>query len=88
MGNDDGLLVLEMRLVTPPFLLDFGKAHLDQCTDFPPEVMEDWEVEGRDMFGNRWDDVEQIIAELKRFGIYYYDAKPGNINFGDSDEGV
>lgn len=85
MGLNDSLMIVEMRLVTPPFLLDFGKAHLDLPPDFPPEVMVEWEESGRELFGSRWSDVEAILWALKQHGIYYYDAKPGNINFGDED---
>jgi hypothetical protein len=86
MGYDEGLLVIEMRLVSPPFLLDFGKAHLDVPPRFPRDIMEQWEQDGKEMFGKRWKDVGLIIAALKSYGIYYYDAKPGNINFGDPDD--
>jgi hypothetical protein len=80
------LHVIEMRIVTPPFLLDFAKAHLDVKPDFPDEVIADWEQEGIENFGERWGDVKIILYELQRHGIYYYDAKPGNINFGDSSD--
>jgi hypothetical protein len=85
MGLNDSLMIVEMRLVTPPFLLDFGKAHLDSPPDFSAEVWEDWEHDGQELFAARWPDVKTVIAALKRYGIYYYDAKPGNINFGDDD---
>ena len=86
MGLDSDLLIVEMRLVTPPYLLDFGKALIDSPPDFSPEVMEDWEAEGVDNFGARWSDVKAVLWSLKQYGIYYYDAKPGNINFGDRDD--
>lgn len=34
-------------------------------------------------FGPRWPEVRTVVATLKRYGIYYYDAKPANINFGE-----
>jgi hypothetical protein len=74
-----------MRLVTPPYLIDFGKAYLDSAPEFPVETMEEWEQEGIDNFGARWTDVLAVLWALKQLGIYYYDAKPGNINFGDHD---
>lgn len=85
LGHNDGLLVVEMRLVTPPYLLDFGKAYLDSRPEFPAETMEEWEEEGVENFGARWLDVKAILWSLAQHGIYYYDAKPGNINFGDAD---
>lgn len=35
---DDRLLVIEMTIVTKPFLLDFAGATLDHRTEFPPAV--------------------------------------------------
>ena len=64
--------------------LDFAKAHIDRKPDFSEEVMNDWESEGIENFGDRWSDVKAVVYELRKFGIYYYDAKPGNINFGDA----
>jgi hypothetical protein len=46
MGFNDDLSVIEMRIVTPPFILDFAKAWLDRPADFTPEQMEDWDQEG------------------------------------------
>ena len=42
---DDDLWVVEMTIVSPPFVLDFAGAYLDQKPDFPPEVMADWAAE-------------------------------------------
>lgn len=46
LGFNRELLVIEMRIVTPPFILDFAKAWLDVPPDFSPEVLEDWERDG------------------------------------------
>ena len=83
IGFDDDLLIVEMGVVFPPFLLDFGKAYLDQPPDYTPEVLADWEAERRELFGDRWPQVLEALGWLRSYGIYYYDAKPGNITFGD-----
>lgn len=83
IGYDNELMIVEIRIVTPPYLLDFAKAYLDSKPDFPPETMEEWEQEGLDNFGDRWADVRVVLWVLTKYGIYYYDAKPGNINFGN-----
>ncbi|MDA1053858.1 MAG: hypothetical protein O3C40_25700 [Planctomycetota bacterium] len=80
---DEELLVVEMTIVTPPFLLDFGKAYLDQPPDYSAEVLEDWERERVELFGDRWSEVREALSWLRSIGIYYYDAKPGNITFAD-----
>lgn len=35
---DDDLLIIEIGIVEPPFILDFEKCHLDVPPDFPAEV--------------------------------------------------
>jgi hypothetical protein len=42
---DDELWVVEMSIVSPPFVLDFAGAYLDRAPDFPDEIMEDWRAE-------------------------------------------
>ena len=76
-------MVIEMGIVSPPFILDFAKCWLDGPADYTPEVLAEWDADGADRFGKRWPDVKSVLAELRRFGIYYYDAKPGNIRFTD-----
>jgi hypothetical protein len=70
MGVNEDLMIVEMRLVTPPYLLDFGKAYLDTSPEYPVESMEEWEAEGAENFGARWSDVKVILWRLKQYGIY------------------
>ena len=51
---DDELWVLEMEIVSPPFVLDFAGAYLDRPPDFPDEVMEEWWKAKKEQFGERW----------------------------------
>src|SRR5688572_28971050 len=39
IGYDDNLWVIEMEIVSAPYVLDFAGAYLDRPPDFPPEVM-------------------------------------------------
>ena len=39
---DDDLLAIEMTIVSPPFVLDFGGAYLDRPPDYTPEIWADW----------------------------------------------
>jgi hypothetical protein len=81
---DDELAVIEMSVVKPPFLLDFGKVHLDKRPDFPAESLQEWRDEMKELWESRWPEVRLLLAALERFGIYYLDAKPGNIMFAPS----
>jgi hypothetical protein len=51
---DDDLLILDMTVVTRPFVLDFGGAYLDHAPDFSEEVMADWRDEKIEQFGKQW----------------------------------
>jgi hypothetical protein len=82
IGWNDELLVVEMEIVTPPFLIDFAKAWLDRPPEFSDEQWDDWHREGQERFEARWPTVLELLTALKQYGIYYYDAKPGNITFG------
>ncbi len=82
MHFSNDLLVIEMELVAPPYILDFGKVHLDFPPDYSPEIWEDWHNERRSLFGeDRWPQVLGLLAALESYGIYYQDPKPGNIAF-------
>jgi hypothetical protein len=78
---DDELLVVEMTIVSPPFLLDFGKVHLDRRPEFPAETLAEWRESMQELFEDRWPEVRRLLAALERYGIYYLDARPGNIMF-------
>lgn len=70
-----------MSIVSPPYILDFAKAHLDAPPEFSPEQWDDWESAGIELFESDWREVKLLLANLKRLGIYYYDTKPQNIRF-------
>ena len=78
---DDTKQIVEMTVVFPPCILDFAKAYVDSPPDFSEEVLWDWYEGTADLFDGDWDTVQSLLAELRRVGIFYFDAKPGNIRF-------
>jgi hypothetical protein len=82
---DNDLWVVEMTIVSPPFVLDFAGAYLDQKPDYPPEVLADWMEEKAEQFGERWSKVQAIMWAFSKLGVFLADVKPGNIEFGDHD---
>jgi hypothetical protein len=78
---DDQLRVIEMTIVTPPFVLDFAGARLDVPPEFPDEVWEQWETEKVEQFGPRWPNVRAVLAALEDLDIYVLDVSPRNIMF-------
>lgn len=78
---DADLLAIEMTIVSPPFLLDFASAHLDDPPDFPEDVWESWRTQKEEQFGERWETAETLLDALKMFGIHLLDPSPNNIQF-------
>ena len=83
LRHDDALWVLEMTVVTRPFVLDFAGAFLDRPPDFSDDVLADWRAEKQEQFGARWAEVQAILRVLEGFGVFMVDVNPGNISFGD-----
>jgi hypothetical protein len=80
---DDELLIVEMTVVTRPFLLDFAGAYLDAPPEFPEHIWNEWESEKREQFENRWPIVQAALAALEDLDIYMVDVSPTNISFLD-----
>ncbi|MEQ9410326.1 MAG: hypothetical protein RIK87_21495 [Fuerstiella sp.] len=58
----DDLLAIEIGIVSPPFVLDFAGAYLDRAPDYPAEVIEEWEADKREQFGEeRWEMVRILM---------------------------
>lgn len=80
---DDDLRVIEMTIVTRPFVLDFAGAYLDVPPEFPDEIRAEWEAEKREQFEKRWPTVQAVLATLEAWNIYMVDVSPSNIAFLD-----
>lgn len=79
---DDQYRILDMTIVRPPYLLDFGSAWLDQPPDFTDEAIAQWHEDICDRFGDWFPDVMAILHVLSRTaGIYLQDVSPSNIKF-------
>ena len=74
------LLVVEMEIVEPPYILDFGKAYFKRHPpQFSAEVMQETREAQIELWGEHWPKVRRILAKLESLGIYHMDPKPGNI---------
>lgn len=78
---DDNLLIVQIGIVTPPFLLDFGKVYFDTPPDYPEEPAEDRDAYLREMFEDDAPAVKRVLRAIQIHGIYYVDPNPGNIKF-------
>ena len=87
VGSDANLLVIEMTIVQPPFILDFAQSTIDEPHDFAEDVMEEWWERVAEQFGDRFQIVQELFFELQqKHGIYYFDLAPRNIHFREEDE--
>lgn len=81
---DNDLLIVEMSVVSQPFILDFGKVYIDQPPDYEPGHWEESLEASAELFGrDQWPEVEEALGTLQNLGIYYVDVKPKNIDFGE-----
>jgi hypothetical protein len=82
---DDDLWIVELEIVKPPFVLDFGKSYLDEVPEFPEETLAEVEAENRDRFGKRWPEVRRILRKLESYGVFHVDVSPNNIRFANDE---
>jgi hypothetical protein len=79
-GFDEQLMIIEIGLVRPPYILDFGKVYLDKRpSHFSPETWADWRADFAERWGADWPRIQDLLRALESYGIYYMDPKPGNI---------
>ena len=81
--SDDEPLVIEMSIVSRPFVLDFAGAYLDLPPKFSDDIWAHWESEKRDQFEHRWPKVQAVLSALEEFEIFMVDVSPSNIAFVD-----
>ena len=80
---DDDLQVIEMTIVTRPFVLDFAAAYVGAPPEFSADIWAEWEAEKQEQFGARWRAVRAVLDAFEDLGIYLADVSPSNIAFLD-----
>ncbi len=76
---DDELTVIEMTVVTPPYIVDFAGARLDSRADFPEDVMEEWLRAKKEEFEDDWPTVKRALWKFESIGVYLNDVAPRNV---------
>lgn len=85
LDYDDQRKIIEMTVVSPPFIVDFGGAYLDNYPEHASskDARMIWESEKQEQFGSRWKAVKTILNDFdKLYGVCIVDVNPGNIQFG------
>jgi len=76
--------IIEMGIVEPPYLLDFGTSATDHKPDFSPEVWEEWWERVQESFEDRFPVAEAVFHHLKsNLNIWHLDLRPSNLRFAD-----
>ncbi len=82
LRSDDVLMVIEMTIVTPPFVLDFASAYLDgDAPQFSEEVLAEWLADKQEEFGELWPRAASVLHAMRKLGIHLTDVHPANFNF-------
>lgn len=88
IGFDDHLQVVEMSIVQKPYLLDFGKVYFDgdEHRAFDERELANDRAAARTRYTSaEWSRVAILLHTLEaKYGIYYVDARPVNIDCGQS----
>lgn len=86
-SHDDLLMALEISLVHPPYLLDFGKAYVDEPSPYTPAQLAEWRESWAQYFPTcDLPRVHKVLRILQSHGIEYLDPKPSNIRFRTDQE--
>lgn len=79
VANDDALSVIEMTIVSPPFVVDFAGARLYKRNDFGDEIMAEWRREKQEIFESDWPRVNTLIWAFEQLGVFLSDVHPRNV---------
>jgi hypothetical protein len=71
-----------MEIVSPPYLLDFGKAYFNCRAPYDAAQLDAWYQEMRELWEDDYGRACDLVSVLwSQFRIHYLDVKPGNVRF-------
>jgi hypothetical protein len=77
--HDDAWRVIEMSIVTRPFILDFAQAYVEVCPEFPEEVWQERWQTWEEIYCEDWPVVWRALKDLEAAGVFYLDVHRQNI---------
>ncbi len=77
---DEELLVVEMTIVMPPYVLDFAGARLQRRHRYSEEDLAEWKRDKQEQFEADWPLVQTMIWAFESLGVYLNDVHPGNVS--------
>jgi hypothetical protein len=78
---NDELMVIEMGIVSPPYIVDFAGAYLDEAPPYSRRQIAESQRRNRQLFGKKWPHVRSALSTLRGHGIHFVDLNPGNVTF-------
>lgn len=73
-------MVIEMDVVKPPCIIDFGKACLGTLAyPYTTEMVMGLYAERKPLFEHEWPTVRSILGKLRLIGVWHLDPRPHNI---------
>ena len=75
VSSDPGLCVIEMTIVSPPFVLDFVSARIETEVEYD----EEWIAQRMEEFESDWPTVRRVMLGMRQHGIHLVDVHPGNV---------
>lgn len=77
---DDDRLIIEMRQVAPPFIIDFASAGLGRpLFEYDENTLREAYESQKENFGDDWEWVQSALSELRYHGIFFSDVSTNNI---------
>ena len=73
--------LIEMSIVSPPFVVDFVAAYVDEQPPFDRKIQRQALRKQRAAFGDKWPQVQRVLTGFAAHGIFLTDINPGNIMF-------
>lgn len=82
INTDKKLRVIEMGIVEPPCLLDFGTSSTDHEPDFEQEAWDTWWEKLQEDFGDRFPEAEAVFYFLRNYlNVWHLDLSTNNLQF-------
>lgn len=81
INHHDELLIVEISLVAPPFVLDFASARLDEDALRTRDDYGEWLEEKQEVFGSDWPVVRKVMSAFRSHGVFLVDVHRDNIRF-------
>lgn len=76
---DDTNCIIEMTVVSAPYVVDFAQAALKKPAPMDSEFYDEWLKETMEDFGDDWPRVRSLVFAFECQGVYLTDLAPRNI---------